>query len=76
MDADGLARAVSLSIDLTLADNIAVWINGVVVAVSIHKMWFLKSEDDWGEAMGHDKVALDVEKFPTSVALAAKERCT
>ncbi|KAI6694354.1 hypothetical protein NL676_022064 [Syzygium grande] len=71
---DGLARAVSLSIDLTLTDNIAVWINDVVVAVSIHKMWFLKSEDDWVEAVVHDKVALDVKKLSTSVALAAKER--
>eukprot|EP00262_Sarcandra_glabra_P003156 TRINITY_DN1366_c0_g1_i1.p1 TRINITY_DN1366_c0_g1~~TRINITY_DN1366_c0_g1_i1.p1 ORF type:complete len:364 (+),score=26.64 TRINITY_DN1366_c0_g1_i1:101-1192(+) len=65
---DGTARLVLLSKDLTGADGIAVRSDGVVVVVSHHTAWFLKSDDSWGEAVVYDKIALEVEKFPTGVA--------
>lgn len=71
---DGKARLVLLNKDLPLADGIAIRRDGVVVVVSQHKAWFLKSQDSWGEAVVYDEVALDVERSPTSVAIREGER--
>ncbi|KAF8014752.1 hypothetical protein BT93_H0527 [Corymbia citriodora subsp. variegata] len=71
---DGTARAVLLNKDLPLADDVAVRRDGVVLVVSMNKLWFLKSDDGWGEGVVYDEVELDVERFPTSVAVGAEER--
>ncbi|XP_039155516.1 uncharacterized protein LOC120286970 [Eucalyptus grandis] len=63
-----------LRVDLTVADDAAVRVDGAVALVSTHKKWFLRGEDGWGEAAAYDEVALEVDKFPTSVTLAAEER--
>ncbi|XP_030553303.1 uncharacterized protein LOC115757272 [Rhodamnia argentea] len=71
---DGTARAVLLNRDLPLADDVVVRRDGVVLVVSMNKLWFLKSDDGWGEGVVYDEAALDVERFPTSVAVGAEER--
>ncbi|XP_057948518.1 uncharacterized protein LOC131144126 [Malania oleifera] len=71
---DGTARMVPLTEDLPLADGIAVRGDGVVVVVSPHTAWFLKSDDSWGQGVVYDKTALDVPRFPTSVAMRGRER--
>lgn len=72
---DGTARTVLLNEDLVGADDIAVRNDGVVLVVSpMNKMWFLKSQDSWGEGVVYDRVELDLRRFPTSVAVGEKER--
>lgn len=71
---DGTARVVLLGRDLPLADDVVVRRDGVVLVVSINKLWFLKSDDAWGEGVVYDEAELDVERFPTSVAVGAEER--
>lgn len=71
---NGTARQVLLNEDLTLADGIAIRGDGVVLVVSQNKLRFLKSSDSWGEGVVFDKVDLDVERFPTSVAVGAEDR--
>lgn len=71
---DGTARLVLLDEDLTLADGIAIRSDGVVLVVSQNKLWFLKSPDSWGEGVVFDKIDLDSEGFPTSVAVGAEDR--
>ncbi|XP_015895473.3 uncharacterized protein LOC107429320 [Ziziphus jujuba] len=71
---DGTAQQVVLPQDLPLADGIAMRKDGVVVVVSQHKMWLLKSEDTWGEAVVFDEIDLDREAFPTTVVIGAEER--
>lgn len=64
---EGRAKLVILNKDLTGADGISYRGDGVVVVVSQDKLWMLKSQDSWGEAVVYDEIALNVEKFPTSV---------
>ncbi|XP_002533816.2 uncharacterized protein LOC8284730 [Ricinus communis] len=71
---DGGARTVLLTEDLTLADGIAIRKDGVVVVVSQNKLWFLKSDDSWSEGVVYDKTDLDVQRFPTSVAVGREDR--
>ncbi|KAB1208195.1 hypothetical protein CJ030_MR7G012948 [Morella rubra] len=71
---DGTARLVLLNEDLTLADGIAIRSDGVVLVVSPNKLWFLKSADSWGEGVVFDKIDLDLERFPTSVAVGPEDR--
>lgn len=71
---DGAAREVLLPEDLPLADGIAIRSDGDVVVVSMNKLWFLKSQDSWGEGVVYDKTELDAARFPTSVAVAAEDR--
>ncbi|KAF3432199.1 hypothetical protein FNV43_RR26938 [Rhamnella rubrinervis] len=71
---DGTARLVLLNEDLPLADGIAKRKDGVVVVVSPNKMWLLKSQDSWGEAVVIDRVDLPYEDFATSVAVAGEDR--
>ncbi|KAG5228943.1 hypothetical protein OIU76_018346 [Salix suchowensis] len=71
---DGTAQNVLLSEDLPLADGIAIRRDGVVLVVSHEKLWFLKSDDSWGEGVVYDKTDLDVEKFATSVVVGREER--
>ena len=71
---DGTARLVLLGKDLTLADGIAIRSDGVVLVVSHSKLWFLKSQDSWGEGVVFDKIDLDSEGFPTSVVVGAEDR--
>ncbi|XP_010241209.1 PREDICTED: uncharacterized protein LOC104585886 [Nelumbo nucifera] len=71
---DGTARLVLLRKDLTAADGIAVRSDGVAVVVSQHKAWLLKSDDSWGEAVVYDEIALDAERFPTSVTIREDNR--
>lgn len=73
-DEDGTARLVLLNEDLTLADGIAIRSDGVVLVVSQNKLWFLKSQDSWGEGVVFDKIDLDSEGFPTSVVVGAEDR--
>ena len=71
---DGTARQVLLNRDLSFADGIAVRRDGVVLVVSHKKLWFLKSQDSWGEGVVFDEVELDEEGFATSVAVGAEDR--
>ncbi|GMH26697.1 hypothetical protein Nepgr_028540 [Nepenthes gracilis] len=72
---DGKARVVILNEELPLADDVAVRRDGVVVVVSpINGAWFLKSRDSWGEGVVVDRIALDSERFPTSVAIGGGQR--
>ncbi|XP_065873497.1 uncharacterized protein [Euphorbia lathyris] len=71
---DGTARTVLLSEDLDLADGVAVRRDGVVLVVSPNKLWFLKSDDSWGEGVVYDKIDLDYEKFATSVTVGREDR--
>ncbi|KAL6187628.1 hypothetical protein ACLB2K_039026 [Fragaria x ananassa] len=71
---DGTAREVLLPENLPLADGIAMRRNGDIVVNSPNKMWFLKSQDNWSEGVVYDKTELEVDRFPTSVAVAAEDR--
>jgi DNA-binding beta-propeller fold protein YncE len=71
---DGTARNVLLSEDLPEGDGIAIRGDGVVLVVSNKKLWFLKSDDSWGEGVVYDKIDLDGERFPTSVVVGREDR--
>ncbi|GKU98058.1 hypothetical protein SLEP1_g11110 [Rubroshorea leprosula] len=71
---DGTARLVLLPEELTWVDGMAVRKDGVVLAVSHKKLWFLKSDDSWGEGVVYDKIALDEEGFASSVIVGAEDR--
>ncbi|XWS69315.1 hypothetical protein CRYUN_Cryun04dG0168700 [Craigia yunnanensis] len=71
---DGKARLVLLNEDLVMPDGIAIRRDGVVLVVSTQKLWFLKSDDSWGEGVVYDKTALDVEGFATSVVVGEQDR--
>lgn len=71
---DGSAKVVLLNEDLILGDGIVVRKDGVVVVVSINKVWFLKSDDSWGEGVVFDKADVDSERFPTSVGVGGEDR--
>ncbi|OVA14541.1 SMP-30/Gluconolactonase/LRE-like region [Macleaya cordata] len=71
---DGKARLVLLNKNLTAADGIAVRDDGVVVVVSHHTAWLLKSDDSWGEGVVYDEIALDVKKFASGVAVRNDNR--
>ncbi|CAN4121697.1 unnamed protein product [Withania somnifera] len=71
---DGTARAVSLNKDLTVADGIAVRSDGVVLVVSQHKVFFLRSNDGWGEGVVFDETALEAERFATAVTVGDQKR--
>ncbi|XVE92049.1 hypothetical protein REPUB_Repub01dG0063800 [Reevesia pubescens] len=71
---DGKARVVLLNEDLIMPDGIAIRKDGVVLVVSSRTLWFLKSDDSWGEGVVYDKTALDEEGFPTSVVVGEEGR--
>ncbi|KAK7257035.1 hypothetical protein RIF29_30715 [Crotalaria pallida] len=73
---DGTATRVDINANLMGADGIAVRKDGVVLVASpeVGKMWFLKSNDSWGHAEVFDETALDLDGFPTTVALTEKDR--
>ncbi|ESR61519.1 hypothetical protein CICLE_v10015653mg [Citrus x clementina] len=60
--------------DLVWADGIAVRSDGVVLVVSHHTLWFIKSHDSWAEGVVYDKTALNQEKFATSVTVGGEDR--
>ncbi|CAN6803643.1 unnamed protein product [Brassica oleracea] len=71
----GTARLVLLNRDLVAADGMARRRrDGTVVVVSQKKIWFLKSQDSWGEGVVYDEVELDVEGFATAVTVAGEDR--
>ncbi|KAL1338591.1 hypothetical protein HN51_033212 [Arachis hypogaea] len=73
---DGTAKLVALNEDLIGADGVVSRSDGVVLVVSpvTGKLWFLKSKDEWGEGVVFDKIDLDLEGFPTSVAVGQRDR--
>ncbi|KAJ6746848.1 NHL DOMAIN PROTEIN [Salix koriyanagi] len=71
---DGTARNVLLNEDLLEGDGIAIRGDGVVLVVSNKKLWFLKSDDSWGEGVVYDKIDLDGERYPTSVVVGREGR--
>ncbi|KAA8545836.1 hypothetical protein F0562_020713 [Nyssa sinensis] len=71
---DGTAKAVLLNRDLLLADGVAVRSDGVVVVVSQHKAYFVKSDSSWSEGVIYDETALDAEGFATSVTVGGDDR--
>ncbi|KAI9128316.1 hypothetical protein K1719_001309 [Acacia pycnantha] len=72
---DGRAKMVLLNEDLIGAEDIAIRSDGVVFVVSpVNKLWLLKSQDSWAEGVVYDKVDLDLERFPTSVAVGERDR--
>ncbi|XP_043693892.1 uncharacterized protein LOC122644580 [Telopea speciosissima] len=71
---DGRARLVLLEKELKGADGIAVRLDGTLVVVSLHKAWFVRSRDGWGEAVVYDETDLDADRFPTSVTIRENNR--
>ncbi|MCD7450588.1 hypothetical protein HAX54_007384 [Datura stramonium] len=71
---DGTAKTVNLAKDLTAADGMAVRSDGVVVVVSQHKLYHIKSEDNWDAGVVFDETALDVEGGSTAVTVGNKKR--
>ncbi|MBA0676889.1 hypothetical protein Goari_018335 [Gossypium aridum] len=71
---NGKARTVLLNQDLVMPDGIAIRRDGVVLVVSTQKLWFLKSDDSWGEGVVYDKTALEEEGFATSVVVGEEGR--
>ncbi|XP_055805123.1 uncharacterized protein LOC129873948 [Solanum dulcamara] len=71
---DGTARTVTLNRDLTAADGIAVREDGVVLVVSQEKLFFLNSNDGWGEGVVFDETALERERFATAVTVGHQKR--
>ncbi|XP_076881895.1 uncharacterized protein LOC143530166 [Bidens hawaiensis] len=71
---DGTTRVVKLNRELTAPDGIALRRDGVLVVVSQHKLYFIKSDDSWSEGMVYDETALDSDSFPTSVTVGAEDR--
>ncbi|PIN02797.1 hypothetical protein CDL12_24687 [Handroanthus impetiginosus] len=71
---DGAARRVILNKDLTAADGIAVRGDGVVLVVSQHKLYFLKSQDSWSEGVVFDETALEEERHASAVSVGAENR--
>ncbi|KAL9230959.1 hypothetical protein vseg_006240 [Gypsophila vaccaria] len=72
--ADGTARSVTVPSELTVAGGIAVREDGVVVVVTMSEAWLLKSDDSWGRGGVIDKIALDREGYPSSVAVGGGGR--
>ncbi|XP_019164623.1 PREDICTED: uncharacterized protein LOC109160834 [Ipomoea nil] len=70
----GGARTVLLNKDLTAADGIAVRRDGVVVAVSHRKLYFLKSQDSWMEGVVFDETALEEDRFASAVTVGNLDR--
>ncbi|KAK7284696.1 hypothetical protein RJT34_19447 [Clitoria ternatea] len=73
---DGTARNVLLNKDLVCPDGVALRGDGVVLVVSPEgkKLWFLKSNDGWGEGVVFDEIDLGSEGYPTSVVVGEKDR--
>lgn len=71
---DGTARRVILNKDLTAADGIASRKDGVVLVVSQHKLYFIKSDDSWSEGIVFDETALEEERHASAVAVGAEDR--
>ncbi|XP_009800435.1 uncharacterized protein [Nicotiana sylvestris] len=71
---DGTAKTVNLDKDLTAADGMAVRSDGVVVVVSQHRLYYVKSEDNWDEGVVFDEIALDAEGFASSVTIGDRNR--
>lgn len=71
---DGTARQVILNKDLTAADGIAARKDGVVLVVSKHKLYYIKSHDSWSEGAVFDETALAEERHASAVAVGADDR--
>nr|XP_043624381.1 uncharacterized protein LOC122595958 [Erigeron canadensis] len=71
---DGTARIVQLNRELIAPDGLAIRRDGVLLVVSQHKLYFIKSDDSWSEGVVYDETALDTESFPTSVTVGAENR--
>ncbi|KAK4373346.1 hypothetical protein RND71_008730 [Anisodus tanguticus] len=71
---DGTAKTVNLDKDLTAADGMAVRSDGVVVVVSHHKLYYVKTQNNWDEGVVFDEIALDVEGFATGVIVGERNR--
>lgn len=71
---DGSARRVTLTKELTAADGIAVRKDGVVLVVSKHKLYFIKSDDSWSQGKVFDETALEEERHASAVAVGAEGR--
>ncbi|KAL2518882.1 NHL domain-containing protein [Abeliophyllum distichum] len=71
---DGTARKVILNKDITAAEGIAVRSDGIVVAVSKYKLYFIKSQDSWSEGVVFDETALEEERQASAVAVGAQDR--
>ncbi|CAI9112201.1 OLC1v1012616C1 [Oldenlandia corymbosa var. corymbosa] len=70
----GSAKTVILNKDITAADGVAIRNDGVLVAASHSKMYFLKSQDGWSEGVVFDETALEVEKQTSAVAVGEQNR--
>ncbi|KZV19532.1 hypothetical protein F511_06394 [Dorcoceras hygrometricum] len=71
---DGTARRVILNKDLAAADGIAMRPDGVVLVVSRHKLYFIKSDDSWSEGVVFDQTPLLEERQASAVAVGAEKR--
>jgi len=71
---DGVARLVLLNEDLVGADGVALRNDGVVLVVSLKRVWLVKSNDGWSQGVVFDKIDLDDEGFPTSIVVRERER--
>ncbi|KAL6543822.1 hypothetical protein OROGR_010319 [Orobanche gracilis] len=71
---DGTTRRVILNKELTAADGIAARKDGVLLVVSRHKLYFIKSDDSWGEGVVFDETALEKDRHANGVSVGAEDR--
>lgn len=71
---DGSAWRVILNKDLMGGDGLAVRRDGVLLVVSQEKLYFVKSEDSWGEGVVFDETGLEVEKQASAVTVGEEDR--
>lgn len=71
---DGRVRTVILNKDLMGGDGMTIRRDGVVMVVSQQKLYFLKSQDSWGEGVVFDEMALDADGQASAVAAGEQYR--
>ncbi|KAM7278400.1 hypothetical protein ACFE04_005534 [Oxalis oulophora] len=73
---DGTARLILLPQDLLLAEKLVIRKDGVALVMSKQNLWFLKSDDSWGQGVVFDKTTLDDdnEGFASSVTVGDEGR--
>ncbi|KAK4279821.1 hypothetical protein QN277_011534 [Acacia crassicarpa] len=71
---DGAARLVKVKEDLMVADDVVLADDAVLVVSPVNKLWYLRSEDSWGEGDLYDEIDLDLERFPTSLVVGGGKR--
>lgn len=73
-ESNGSARRVLLNRDLPGATGIAIRGDGTAVVASAERVWYVKSDDSWGEGVVYEKVELDKGRAARDVAVGRDDR--